>query len=153
MTITTAWPELLGERWDAGRAASDAARAEAVGRKAGFTVQSIVQRTMLLDTLQGTSVVVSAGPLGVSLLREEEWQSHPTLRILADLSPSTPPGIGGIETVDAGNIRSGKIVFGALGLGSLKMKVHRACVARLFETRDQVLDRLTIYNVARSVLA
>ena len=55
--------------------------------------------------------------------------------------------------LDVGNIGSGKIVFGALGLGGLKMKVHKACVARLFETRDQVLDRLTIYEVARSVLA
>jgi hypothetical protein len=153
VTVTTPWPELLGERWNAERAAGDAARAEAVGREAGFTVRSIARRDMLLDALQGASLVVSAGPLGVNLLGEEDWPSHPTLRMLADLNPSTPLGIAGIEATDTGNVRHGKVVFGALGLGGLKMKVHKACVERLFEAHDQVLDRLTIYEVARSVLA
>jgi hypothetical protein len=31
------------------------------------------------------------------------------------------------------------------------MKVHKACVARLFQRNDEVLDVETIYAVARSV--
>jgi hypothetical protein len=41
-------------------------------------------------------------------------------------------------------------VFGALGIGGLKMKVHRTCVARLFETNDAVIDLDAIYGVARA---
>jgi len=42
-------------------------------------------------------------------------------------------------------------VFGALAIGSLKMKVHKACVASLFERNDAVLDIEAIYAVARTL--
>jgi hypothetical protein len=61
-----------------------------------------------------------------------------------------PLGIEGIEATDKGAERDGKRVFGALGIGSLKMKVHRACVAQLFERNDAVVDLEHIYGVARS---
>ena len=35
-----------------------------------------------------------------------------------------------------------------LGLGGLKMKIHKACIARLFERNDLVLDAETIAEVA-----
>ena len=41
-------------------------------------------------------------------------------------------------------------MFGALGIGGLKMKVHRACVAQLFERNDAVIDLETIYGAARA---
>ena len=41
-------------------------------------------------------------------------------------------------------------MFGALGIGGLKMKVHRACVAQLFARNDAVVDLETIYRVARA---
>ena len=34
--------------------------------------------------------------------------------------------------------------FGALGVGNFKMKIHKACIARLFEKNDLVLDAETI---------
>jgi alpha-glucosidase len=43
--------------------------------------------------------------------------------------------------------------FGALGVGGLKMRIHKACVARLFERNDLVLDAETIADVARELLA
>ena len=42
-------------------------------------------------------------------------------------------------------------MFGALGVGGLKMKIHKACIARLFERNDLVLDAETIAEVARSL--
>ena len=41
---------------------------------------------------------------------------------------------------DNGVERDGVTTFGALGVGGLKMKIHKACIARLFERNDLVLD-------------
>ena len=41
-------------------------------------------------------------------------------------------------------------MFGALAIGGLKMKVHKACVARLFERNDAVLDLEAIWEIARA---
>ena len=101
--------------------------------------------------LEGASVCLTAGAAGATLLRRSLWSKHPTLVALADVNAVPPLGIEGIEATDKATERDGKKVFGALGIGSLKMKVHKACVARLFERNDEVLDVETIYSVARSV--
>ncbi len=41
--------------------------------------------------------------------------------------------------------------FGALGIGNLKMKIHKACIARLFEKNDLVLDAEAIAEIADSL--
>ena len=46
--------------------------------------------------------------------------------------------------MDDGVDRDGVKTFGALGVGRLKMKIHKACIARLFERNDLVLDVETI---------
>jgi methylenetetrahydrofolate/methylenetetrahydromethanopterin dehydrogenase (NADP+) len=101
--------------------------------------------------LEGASVCLTAGAAGTTLLRRSVWSKHPTLVALADVNAVPPLGIEGIEATDKATERDGKKVFGALGIGSLKMKVHKACVARLFGRNDEVLDLETIYAVARSV--
>jgi hypothetical protein len=101
--------------------------------------------------LEGAQVCLTAGAAGTTLLRREVWTRHPALMALADVNAVPPLGIEGIEATDKGAARDGKIAFGALGIGSLKMKIHKACVARLFERNDEVLDLEAIYAVARSV--
>ena len=59
-----------------------------------------------------------------------------------------PLGLEGIEVTDDGVDRHGVTVFGALGVGGLKMKIHKACIARLFERNDQVFDADTIAEIA-----
>jgi len=44
--------------------------------------------------------------------------------------------------------REGVTVFGALGVGGLKMKIHRACIERLFMRNDAVFDAENISDVA-----
>jgi hypothetical protein len=44
-------------------------------------------------------------------------------------------------------------VFGAFGIGNFKTKLHKACVARLFERNDLVLDAEAIADVARELVA
>jgi len=62
-----------------------------------------------------------------------------------------PLGVEGIEVTDNGVDRNGVLVFGALGVGQLKMKIHKACIARLFERNDLVLDAESIAEVAKSL--
>ena len=69
----------------------------------------------------------------------------------ADVNAVPPLGIEGIEVTDDGVEREGVTVFGALGVGNLKMKIHKACIARLFERNDLVLDAETIADVARKL--
>jgi hypothetical protein len=46
----------------------------------------------------------------------------------------------------------GKLVLGALAIGGPKMKVHKTCVRRLFETNDQVLDTDAVYEIAKELV-
>jgi methylenetetrahydrofolate/methylenetetrahydromethanopterin dehydrogenase (NADP+) len=59
-----------------------------------------------------------------------------------------PLGVEGIDVMDNGSERDGVKVFGALGVGGLKMKIHKACIARLFEKNDLILDAEAIAEVA-----
>lgn len=103
------------------------------------------------QALDGAHIVFAAGAGGVELLREADWKDHPTLEILVDANATPPVGIEGTDMMDKGKERHGKIVFGAIGFGALKLTLHRACIARLFERNDQVLDAEEIYAVAKTL--
>jgi hypothetical protein len=60
--------------------------------------------------------------------------------------------VEGIEVQDNGVERDGVVVFGALGVGGLKMKIHKACIARLFEQNDLVLDVDTIAEIGSALV-
>jgi hypothetical protein len=59
--------------------------------------------------------------------------------------------VEGIEVGDDGVQREGVTAFGAMAVGKLKMKIHKACIARLFEHNDLVLDAETIAEVAGEI--
>ena len=46
----------------------------------------------------------------------------------------------------------GKLCYGAIGFGSFKLEVHQACIARLFETNDAVLDAPEIFELAQAMV-
>ena len=100
--------------------------------------------------LEDADICLAAGAAGVKLVSRAVWARHPRLKALADVNAVPPLGIEGIEATDKGAEREGKRVFGALGIGGLKMKVHRACVAQLFERNDAVIDLEAIYGAARA---
>jgi len=60
-------------------------------------------------------------------------------------------GVEGIEAIDNGVDRDGIKTYGALGIGGLKMKLHKACIAKLFERNDLVLDAESILEVAQAL--
>jgi len=71
---------------------------------------------------------------------------------VAYANASPPAGIEGVSMADRGTESHGKILFGPLGFGALKLQLHRACVGRLFEQNDLVLDAEQIYAQAKSML-
>ena len=101
--------------------------------------------------LEGATMVLNAGPAGVCLVPKEAWAGRSGLRVAADLNAVPPLGLEGIEVGDNATERDGVTVFGALGVGGLKMKIHKACIARLFERNDQVLDAETIAEVVTTL--
>jgi methylenetetrahydrofolate/methylenetetrahydromethanopterin dehydrogenase (NADP+) len=103
--------------------------------------------------LEGAALVLSAGPAGIMLVPKQAWANRPGLRVVADVNAVPPLGIEGVELMDDGVTKDGVVCFGALAIGNLKMKVHKACIARLFERNDLVLDAETIADVARELTA
>lgn len=101
--------------------------------------------------LEGACAVVCTGTEGVMLVPEDLWRRHATLRVLADVNAVPPLGVEGTKATWNGKEIDGKLLFGALGIGDLKMKVHKRSIARLFERNDLVLDAEEIMESAREL--
>ncbi len=101
--------------------------------------------------LEGATLLLNAGSAGVSLIPRDAWIGRAGLCGVADVNAVPPPGVEGIEAADDGVDREGALVFGAMAVGNLKMQIHRACIARLFERNDLLLDAESIAEIAREV--
>ncbi|MDP3589368.1 MAG: NADP-dependent methylenetetrahydromethanopterin/methylenetetrahydrofolate dehydrogenase [Methylobacter sp.] len=97
------------------------------------------------------NIVFATGAAGVELLRPDQWQHNPHIEMIADANATPPLGIGGTDVMDKGNLREGKIIWGAIGFGSLKLALHRACIAKLFEDNKQVFDAENIFALAKEM--
>jgi methylenetetrahydrofolate/methylenetetrahydromethanopterin dehydrogenase (NADP+) len=102
--------------------------------------------------IEGAQIVLATGAAGITLLHEKQWQDSPSLELIADANASPPAGIEGVSMGDRGTISHGKILFGPLGFGALKLALHRACIARLFEQNDLLLDAEEIYALAKTMV-
>jgi hypothetical protein len=102
--------------------------------------------------IAGAQIVLATGAAGITLLEEKQWQDSRSLELIADANASPPAGIEGVGQNDRGLLKHGKIVFGSLGFGALKLALHRACVARLFEQNDLLLDAEEIYAIAKTMV-
>jgi len=103
------------------------------------------------NAIQDAHIVFATGAARIELLKPEHWQNNHTLEMIADANATPPLGIGGTDMMDKGIDRHGKIVWGAIGFGSLKLALHRACVAKLFESNSQVLDAESIFELAKEM--
>ena len=106
----------------------------------------------LAKVLDGASLVLAAGPAGVELLPESVWKKLDSIEVLADFNAAEPLGIEGTDAQDELEDYDGKRVLGALAIGGPKMKVHKACVRRLFESNDAILDVDGVYDIAKELL-
>jgi len=103
------------------------------------------------DVIKDAHIVLATGAAGVELLKPEHWQNNAHLEMLADANATPPIGIGGIDMMDKGIERKGKVVWGAIGFGAFKLALHRACITQLFEDNKQVLDAESIFKLAKEM--
>jgi len=125
----------------------------AIEKRFGVQVEAVqaADRASTRAALEGVHICLATGAAGVELLAEEDWREHPTLEILVDANATPPLGIGGVEMLDRGRERHGRLAYGAIGFGAFKLELHRACIGQLFERNDQVLDAEEIYAFARRI--
>lgn len=136
------------------RRAPDGDRAKAAIRK---RFGGVVDATCLTDAagaatcLEGAQVLLNCGPAGVQLVSRAAWANRAGLTVAVDLNAVPPMGVEGIEPTDDGVTRDGVTCFGALGVGNFKMSIHKASIARLFESNDAVLDAESILELAQKI--
>ena len=127
-------------------------RGLAVAEQLGLDTREPADRAEMEAALEDANIVLAAGPAGLEVLPKEVWSTNPTIEVLADYNAAEPLGIEGIEAGDDLAEREGKLVLGALGIGGKKMKTHKACVGRLFERSDLVLNADGVYAVAKEIV-
>src|SRR2546429_1758685 len=128
---------------------------ELVVKRFGGTVQAITMSDagQASRACERATLLLNAGPAGVMLVPKQAWANQPGLKVVADVNAVPPLGIEGVDVMDDGVTKDGVRCFGALAIGNLKMKLHKTCIARLFERNDLVLDAETIADVARELSA
>jgi len=104
-------------------------------------------------SMQESEMVFACGAAGVRLMTGEQLQRCPKLRVAVDLNAVPPLGIDGIGLTDQGVERDGRYDYGALGVGGLKMKIHKHSVVALFESNGKALDCQEMLGVGRDILA
>jgi hypothetical protein len=127
-------------------------RGLSVAENLGLEIREPSDRSELEATVDGASIVLAAGPAGVEVLRRDAWAAAESVELLADYNAAEPLGIEGTKATDDLAEYDGKLVLGALAIGGPKMKVHKACVRRLFESNDQVLDTDSVYAIAKELV-
>lgn len=102
--------------------------------------------------LEGCQLVIAAGAAGVALLPAAVRQERRELQVAIDLNAVPPAGIEGIAVMDKGAKLDQLTLYGAIGVGGLKMKIHKAALAQLFTRNDLVLDAQEIYDLGQTLL-
>lgn len=99
------------------------------------------------------TALVAAGPAGVAILSRVGRDVFPNLRVAVDLNAVPPAGLGNVKPGDADRDRDGVRVWGPIGVGNLKMRVHKASVRALFDADPVVLDLTEVFAIGRRVVA
>ena len=140
---------VLGSR-SQGRAEEAAAEIAAAVEGASITGAATGEASELAAAMEGAELVFATGGPGVCLLSEAARKACGSLEVAIDLNAVPPEGIEGVGPTVAGEEIDGVTCYGAIGVGGIKMKIHRSCVASLFESNDRVLDADEMLAVGRS---
>ena len=127
--------------------------AAAIEKRFGVKVEAVAaaDEAARAAAVKGANLVFAAGAIGFELLAEENWKNESSIEIVVDYNAQPPLGIGGIDAMDKAKERHGKLAIGALGLGGLKLKLHRTLIGKLFESADQAYDADEIYALAKEM--
>lgn len=122
-----------------------------VSADADVTAYETRDNDSLVAAIQGAEVVIAAGAPGIELLPEDVRRGCESLKVAIDLNAVPSVGIAGIKPQDKAVDQNGQICYGAIGVGGLKMKLHKAAIRRLFESNDAVLDAEEIYALGETI--
>jgi len=118
-----------------------------------LTAISSLDLTVLEGALERSHLLFGCGAAGSKLIAADQFQRATSLKVAIDLNAVPPSGIEGIGIMDKGVQRGGRFDYGALGVGGLKMKIHKACIEALFASNDRFLDCQEMLDIGRSILA
>jgi hypothetical protein len=160
--LTSIPADLLGPRFDpdlarrtleGGRKAAEAFRCgPAVVAGGSINVVGVADFAGLKRLLDRVAIVVAAGPAGLRMLPRDSWMAQANVKWLLDFNLTEPLGIESIHPGDDFAEYEGKRALGALAIGNPKMRVHKACIAKLFERNDLVLDAEGVYSIAKELI-
>ena len=122
-----------------------------VAQEAGFEVVEPASSDELDAALAGHAVVFAAGPAGTQILRRSGWAQE-GMRVVVDYSAAEPVGVEDVDRGDSLDEDDGVLKLGALAVGGPKMKLQKACIRAMFETKGTVLDLDGVYDVALEAL-
>lgn len=142
--------ELAKRTLESGRKAAEAFHSGASTATGGsIQVDEISGLAEMDDLLQATEILIAAGPAGLRMIPRASWGNRPKLKWLLDFNLTEPLGIEGIKPADDFAEYGNRRALGALAIGNPKMKVHKACIEKLFERNDLILDTEGVYAIAR----
>ncbi len=107
----------------------------------------------LLQRVQSADILFAAGAAGVEFL-PNDWLTRAgnQLKLAIDVNAVPPLGLPGISASDKGKEHQGIICFGAMGVGGLKMKIHKAALMALFSKNDLDLNTFEIFELGKQFI-
>ena len=105
----------------------------------------------LEKVIGSANLIISAGGPGVEMLTKAQSLQATTASVCIDLNAVPPAGISGIHANDTARRDGTKILYGALGIGGIKMKIHKAAIQMLFQTNDLWLDAEELLTIGEEV--
>jgi hypothetical protein len=105
----------------------------------------------LEKVIGSANLIISAGGPGVEMLTKAQSLQATAASVCIDLNAVPPAGISGIHANDTARRDGTKILYGALGIGGIKMKIHKTAIQRLFQTNDLWLDAEELLTIGEEV--
>lgn len=103
------------------------------------------------QVLSRAQLVFAAGAPSASFVEVGWLERHPHVHFAADLNAVPPAGLAGIEPTDCGRQSGPAVLYGAIGVGALKMKLHKHSLRQLFERNDRVLDIDEVFALGQAL--
>ncbi len=118
---------------------------------ARLTAVAVANEATTIDSLQGADVLIAAGAATVQLVSHNAREAASGLKVIVDLNAVPPLGVAGVEVTAKAESQGATACYGAIGVGGLKMKIHKRAIGRLFESNQAVLDAVEIYQLGKGV--
>ena len=105
----------------------------------------------LAAVLANADLVVAAGAAGAVLLDATGREMAAAARVIIDLNAVPPAGIAGIVAGDKARTDGTQVLYGALGVGGTKLKIHRAALERIFSPPAVLLDAEELLVIGETI--